>query len=56
MRIPGGFPDRWAQAWHGHCVSSGYQFARRRTAMFGFGIVGLIILIIVILLLLGYIG
>jgi hypothetical protein len=37
-------------------VSSGYQFARERTAMFGFGIVGLIILIIVILWLLGYIG
>jgi uncharacterized membrane protein YqiK len=33
-----------------------YQFARERTAMFGFGIVGLIILIIVILWLLGYIG
>jgi hypothetical protein len=34
----------------------GYQFARERPAMFGFGIVGLIILIIVILWLLGYIG
>ena len=45
-----------AQGWHGHCVSSGYQFARERTAMFGIGIVGLIILIIVILWLLGYIG
>ena len=52
-----GFPDsQWALGWHGHCVSSGYQFARERTAMFGLGIVGVIILIIVILWLLGYIG
>ena len=57
MRIPAAFSDsRWALGWHGHCVSSGYQFAREITAMFGFGIVGLIIVIIVILWLLGYIG
>lgn len=42
--------------WHGHCVPTGDQFARERLAMFGFGIVGLIILILVILWLLGYIG
>ncbi len=57
MRIPAAFRTVGGRSgWHGHCVSSGYQFAREMTAMFGFGIVGLIIVIIVILWLLGYIG
>jgi hypothetical protein len=45
-----------AAGWHSHCVTSGSIRTRERTAMFGLGIVGVIILLIVILWLLGYIG
>ena len=45
-----------AAGWHSHCDNQRFPFARERTAMFGLGIVGVILLVIVILWLLGVIG